>query len=76
MSGFFLKSYFEKVGNTSLIPKEKADLEIVLHTFLLEKSLVHFNNELNNRPDWAVIPLKIIKSILGIREAEEVMRQM
>lgn len=68
MSGFFLKSYIDSVQHSQLIPKDKADLEVVLHTFLLEKSLGHFNNELNNRPEWAVVPLRIVKSIMGIRE--------
>ena len=68
MSGFFLKAYLDAVHDSPIIPKEKADLEVVLHTFLLEKSLVHFNNELNHRPEWSVVPLKIIKSVLGIKD--------
>ena len=68
MSGIFIKAYFEKVEGTSLLPHDKADLEVVLHTFLLEKSLVHFNAELNYRPEWSIVPLRIIKSILGVNE--------
>ncbi|MGZ5189564.1 MAG: maltose alpha-D-glucosyltransferase, partial [Flavisolibacter sp.] len=68
MSGFFLKAYLDSVQNSRMIPKDRADLEVVLHTFLLEKSLGHFNNELNHRPEWSIVPLKIIKSVLGIEE--------
>jgi maltose alpha-D-glucosyltransferase/alpha-amylase len=71
MSGIFIKAYLEKVKGSSLIPHDKTDLEVVLHTFLLEKSLVHFNSELNNRPEWSIVPLRIIKSILGIKEMQE-----
>jgi len=71
MSGIFIKAYLETVKDSSLIPRELSDLEVVLHTFLLEKSLVHFNAELNNRPEWSIVPLRIIKSILGIKEMQE-----
>jgi maltose alpha-D-glucosyltransferase/alpha-amylase len=68
MSGFFTRSYFDNVNDTSLIPEGKQDLEVVVNTFLLEKALVHLVYELNNRPAWAIVPLRIIKSILGIKE--------
>jgi maltose alpha-D-glucosyltransferase / alpha-amylase len=68
MSGFFLKAYFENVQNSALVPKDEKDLEVVLNTFLLEKALVHLSYELNNRPEWAIVPLRIIKSILGVKE--------
>ena len=68
ISGFFLKSYFEKVQGTSLIPKEKNDLEIVLNTFLIEKSLTHFIDNVNTKPDFVTVPLHLIRSVLGIKE--------
>ena len=68
MSGFFTKEYFEHVRNSSLIPSEDKDLEVVLNTFLLEKNLMHLGYELNHRPHMAIVPLRIIKTILGIRE--------
>jgi maltose alpha-D-glucosyltransferase/alpha-amylase len=72
MSGFFLNAYLEMVKGSPLVPKDKADLEVVLHTFLLEKTLAHFNKELNDRPDWAIVPLRIIQSIMGIKEQEAI----
>jgi maltose alpha-D-glucosyltransferase / alpha-amylase len=70
VSGFFTKAYLIEVQGSQLIPKDTKELEIVLHTFLLEKSLVHFTDELNKRPEWSVVPLRMIKSILGIREQQ------
>jgi len=70
MSGFFTKAYLEKVQGSQLIPQEKEDLRIVLETFLLEKSLAHFNEDLQTRPDWVTVPLHIIQSILGIKEEQ------
>jgi maltose alpha-D-glucosyltransferase/alpha-amylase len=68
MSGFFMKAYMEKVKGTALLPHDQADLEVALNTFLLEKALVHFNEELHQRPEWALGPLRVIKSIMGIKE--------
>ena len=70
ISGFFLKAYLEKVQGTALIPKEKDDLEIVLNTFLIEKSLTHFIDNINTKPDYVIVPLHIIRSVLGIEENE------
>lgn len=68
MSGFFMEAYLETVKGSSFIPKEKADLEILMTTFLLEKAVYELNYELNNRPDWVIIPLRGIKDILdGIK---------
>jgi maltose alpha-D-glucosyltransferase/alpha-amylase len=72
MGGFFLKAYRETVGDKPLLPQNKEDFEVLLDTFLLEKALVHFNYELNNRPAWAVVPLRMIKSIMGIKEEKPV----
>jgi len=68
ISGFFLKSYFEKVQGTALVPKEKNDLEIVLNTFLIEKSLTHFIDNISVKPDFVIVPLHIIRSVLGKEE--------
>lgn len=68
ISGFFMKAYLENVGNTALIPKEKNDLEIVLNTFLLEKSLTHFIDNIETKPDFIIVALHIIRSVLGIKE--------
>jgi maltose alpha-D-glucosyltransferase/alpha-amylase len=72
ISGFFLKAYFEKVQGTALIPKEKSDLEIVLNTFLIEKSLTHFIDNLDTKPDYVIVPLHIIRSVLGMKEEKPV----
>ena len=68
-SGFFVKAYLEEVKGSALVPADEQDLETVLHTFLLDKSLHHFNHELTYRPEKAMIPLRIIKSILGIDDS-------
>ena len=36
-----------------------------MRTFLLEKAIYELGYELNNRPDWVVIPLRGIKALMG-----------
>jgi maltose alpha-D-glucosyltransferase/alpha-amylase len=64
MSGFFMKSYLDTVNGYAFIPKNKEDLDILMTTFLLEKAIYELNYELNNRPDWVIIPLRGIKALL------------
>jgi maltose alpha-D-glucosyltransferase/alpha-amylase len=64
MSGFFMKAYLETVKGSSFIPKSKEDLNILMTTFRLEKAVYELNYELNNRPDWVIIPLRGIKALV------------
>lgn len=65
IAGFFMKGYLETVAGTQIIPKDKESLDILIQTFLLEKAVYELNYELNNRPDWVIIPIRGIKAILG-----------
>ncbi len=69
MSGFFMKAYLERVAGTGLIPDDESDVKILLDVFLLSKAFYELNYELNNRPDWVMIPLK---GILNIHKNEAV----
>jgi maltose alpha-D-glucosyltransferase/alpha-amylase len=64
MSGFFMYSYLETVRNSPILPKSNEDLQILLDTYILEKAIYELYYELNNRPDWVIIPLRGIKSIM------------
>jgi maltose alpha-D-glucosyltransferase/alpha-amylase len=65
MTGFFMKAYLETVKGSSFIPKSSEDINILMTTFRLEKAIYELNYELNNRPDWVVIPLRGIKALVG-----------
>lgn len=64
ISRFYLQSYRQHVQNNDFIPDNEEDFRILLDTFLLEKAVYELNYELNNRPDWVLIPLRGIKSII------------
>ncbi len=64
VSNIFLQAYLHDVKDTSFIPHTRSDLDTLMTTFLLEKAIYELNYELNNRPDWVIIPLNGIKAIM------------
>jgi len=70
VSGIFLSSYLNTVKGAPLLPDDGAELENLLNALLLEKAVYELSYELNNRPDWVVIPIRGIKFILR-RQSDE-----
>jgi maltose alpha-D-glucosyltransferase / alpha-amylase len=64
VSGVFLTSYLATTERSAFLPKERGQLEALLRFFLLEKAIYELGYELNNRPEWAVIPMRGIEHIL------------
>ncbi|MEM2957403.1 MAG: maltose alpha-D-glucosyltransferase [Candidatus Jordarchaeaceae archaeon] len=64
VSGVFLHSYLNTVGKAFIVPTDKEEFQVLLKAFLLEKAFYELSYELENRPDWAIIPIKGIKNIL------------
>jgi maltose alpha-D-glucosyltransferase / alpha-amylase len=61
----FLKSYLDGVSGSGLLPTESSEIEILLQTLLLDKAVYELGYEINNRPDWVLIPIRGITSILA-----------
>lgn len=64
VSATYLKGYFDAAGNASFLPQTEEERRLVLDAFLLHKALYEVAYELNNRPDWVIIPLRGILSLL------------
>lgn len=64
IAGTFLRSYLDTAKNAPFIPKERESLDILLRAYILEKAIYELGYELNNRPEWTLIPLKGIKYLL------------
>jgi maltose alpha-D-glucosyltransferase/alpha-amylase len=64
MSRAYVQSYLEHARNSEFIPSSPDDLALLLDIFLLEKAIYELNYELNSRPDWVLIPLQGIRSIM------------
>jgi maltose alpha-D-glucosyltransferase/alpha-amylase len=60
----FLDSYLGTVNGASFIPSEQSDVELLLNTFILEKAVYEIGYEINNRPDWLMIPLRGVNFVL------------
>ncbi len=60
----FLKSYLEVAREGALLPPTSDEARILLDAFVLEKALSEVVIELNNRPDWVLIPLRGIATLL------------
>lgn len=67
VGGTFLRSYLETAGGAPFLPKDSEEIDILLNAFLLDKAMYELCYELNSRPEWIMIPLKGINSVLEIR---------
>jgi maltose alpha-D-glucosyltransferase/alpha-amylase len=64
MSSTFLQKYLQTTADAAFLPQNSDDLQILLEAYLLDKAVYEIGYELNNRPDWVVIPIRGIKHIL------------
>jgi maltose alpha-D-glucosyltransferase/alpha-amylase len=66
MSSVFLQSYLQATQGASFIPRDDEEFQVLLEAYLLDKAVYEVGYELNNRPDWVVIPVRGIKHILRL----------
>ncbi|MEM9674699.1 MAG: maltose alpha-D-glucosyltransferase [Bacteroidota bacterium] len=64
MSGFYIHSYLETAQGHNFLPDNQEDFNTLIQTFLLEKAVYELNYELNNRPNWAIIPMRGIQYVM------------
>lgn len=65
----FLKGYFETIGDANIIPKNVKERDLLMKIFLMDKAVYELGYELNNRPDWVMIPLRGIQFLLRDSQA-------
>jgi maltose alpha-D-glucosyltransferase / alpha-amylase len=64
VSTAFLNSYLVTASKDSFLPKTTPEIKVLLFVYLLEKAIEALGYELNHRPDWAEIPLRLIGQLL------------
>ncbi|HXH23479.1 MAG TPA: maltose alpha-D-glucosyltransferase [Dehalococcoidia bacterium] len=65
VSAAYLRGYLQVARPAGLVPADRGQLEMLLGVCLLEKAVYEIGYELNNRPDWVVIPLRGVLELLG-----------
>jgi maltose alpha-D-glucosyltransferase/alpha-amylase len=60
----FLGGYKTAVGDAAIMPSD-ISRSALLRAFVLDKALYELGYELNNRPEWVLIPLIGIRKIIG-----------
>lgn len=63
-SAAFLKTYLGIAAGARFWPQEEADVRLLFDVYLVEKAMYELEYELNNRPDWAEIPLHGLVELL------------
>jgi len=58
VSAAFTRAYLKATSGASFLPGTNADLDALLHAFVVDKALYELAYELNSRPDWVQIPLE------------------
>jgi maltose alpha-D-glucosyltransferase/alpha-amylase len=61
----FLASYLESAQGSPFVPRDRAELNLLLDTLLLEKALDELASELGRREDWAYAALRALLDLLG-----------
>jgi len=65
----FLKGYLEAAGAAPFIPKSRDELSVLLNAFVMDKAVYELGYELDNRPEWLLIPLLSISQLLGLEHS-------
>jgi maltose alpha-D-glucosyltransferase/alpha-amylase len=61
----FLRGYLSKANEGSFLPPGDEDVHTLLQVYLVDRALSEVAVEVNDRPDWAIIPLRGISAILS-----------
>ena len=61
----FLAAYLEGAKGSPFLPETRAELEMLLHTHVIEKALDELEAELGRRDDWALAAVRAILEYLG-----------
>ena len=64
MSAVFFSGLILTLQESHRLFPEAEQIDILFQTFLLEKAVYELGYELNNRPEWVIIPLKGILHIM------------
>ena len=64
VSGIFLHAYLKTVAGSPVVPTDVKECNTLFEIFLLEKAIYELGYELNNRPDWLMIPVRGVQGLI------------
>jgi len=67
VSGAYVRGYLETLGDSPIAPADHDQFERMLSVYLMQKAVYELGYELNNRPEWLIIPLRGIKYLCSER---------
>jgi maltose alpha-D-glucosyltransferase/alpha-amylase len=65
-TAWFLHHYFATTDSSVVVPATDRDRQRVLRFFMLDRALRELDGELNNRPEWAPIPITGLVELLDL----------
>jgi maltose alpha-D-glucosyltransferase/alpha-amylase len=65
VSSAFLDGYLRTI-QPALVPEKEEHQRIILDAYLLEKAMYEIGYEMNNRPDWLIVPLRGVLQLLEV----------
>ena len=60
----FLQAYLKATSQSSLRPQSMQQLSVLLNAYLLDRAIHETAHELNQRPDWVMVPLQGILQLV------------
>ena len=58
-------AWLETARASPIVPKDHAEIDLLLDTLILELALDDVYSEIDRRPDWAMIALRTLQDMLG-----------
>jgi maltose alpha-D-glucosyltransferase/alpha-amylase len=66
VSGIFIRAYLKTAQKAPFVPEDRDEFNILFEALLLDKAIYELGYEINNRPDWIIIPIKGIIHLLSV----------
>ena len=70
VSAAFLRGYWRTAGQPIYMPPSRADQQVLLDNYLLERALLDVRADISEKPDLAGIPFRVILHLLNAEERE------